>query len=86
MPLDKIYVLLYETPKKVKTMTVAVVEKIFLLLETLARADHALPLKQLAELTELPKPTAHRLLQTLQKLGYVVREGNSSDYLLGHRI
>jgi DNA-binding IclR family transcriptional regulator len=67
-------------------MTVAVVEKIFLLLETLAQADQALPLKQLAELTELPKPTAHRLLQTLQKLGYVVRDGEGSNYLLGHRI
>ncbi len=67
-------------------MTVAVVEKIFLLLETLARADHPLPLKQLAKTTELPKPTAHRLLQTLQKLGYVVRAGTSADYLLGHRI
>jgi IclR family transcriptional regulator, KDG regulon repressor len=67
-------------------MTVAVVEKIFLLLETLARADHALPLKQLAESTELPKPTAHRLLQTLQTLGYVVRDGDSTNYLLGHRI
>ena len=67
-------------------MTVAVVEKIFLLLETLAHANHALPLKQLAESTELPRPTAHRLLQTLQTLGYVVRAGNSTDYLLGHRI
>ena len=67
-------------------MTVAVVEKIFLLLEALARAEHPLPLKQLAETTELPKPTAHRLLQTLQSLGYVVREENGTDYLLGHRI
>lgn len=67
-------------------MTVAVVEKIFLLLETLAGADHALSLKELAESTELPKPTAHRLLQTLLSLEYVVRDGKSSEYLLGHRI
>lgn len=68
-------------------MTVAVVEKIFLLLESLARANRPLPLKELSEITRLPKPTAYRLLQTLQKLGYVTRPGeDSTDYLLGPRI
>jgi DNA-binding IclR family transcriptional regulator len=67
-------------------MSVAVAEKIFLLLETLAQSDHALPLKQLAQSTGLPKPTTHRLLQTLQGRGYVTREGKSNHYLLGHRI
>jgi DNA-binding IclR family transcriptional regulator len=66
--------------------TVAVVEKIFFLLETLSRANTPLPLKELAESTELPRPTAHRLLQTLQTLGYVVRDRASTDYLLGYRI
>ncbi len=65
-------------------MKVAVVEKIFLLLETLAQAEQPMPLKQLTDLTKLPKPTIYRLLQTLQQLGYVVR--HDSDYLIGHRI
>jgi DNA-binding IclR family transcriptional regulator len=67
-------------------MNVAVVEKIFLLLETLARAEEPMPLKRLTELTRLPKPTTYRLLKTLQQLGYVVRHGATSDYLIGHRI
>jgi DNA-binding IclR family transcriptional regulator len=67
-------------------MNVAVVEKIFLLLETLAQAEKPLPLKRLTELTELPKPTVYRLLKTLQELGYVVRHGATNDYLMGHRI
>ncbi len=45
-----------------------------------------MPLKQLARATDLPKPTVHRLLHTLQTLGYVTRDGDSTDYLLGHRI
>lgn len=68
-------------------MSVAVVEKIFLLLETLARANRSLALKDLSETTQIPKPTAYRLMQTLQKLGYVVRaDEGGTDYLLGPRI
>jgi DNA-binding IclR family transcriptional regulator len=67
-------------------MTVAVVEKIFLLLETLAQARTPISLKEVAETTRLPKPTAYRLLRTLQTLGYVVRHGDDNHYALGHRI
>lgn len=66
-------------------MGVAVIEKTFQLLETLAQSPAPLPLRDLASGTNLPKPTAYRLLQSLQQIGYVVRSEGGGEYLLGEK-
>ncbi|GAA1328076.1 IclR family transcriptional regulator [Leucobacter albus] len=62
--------------------TVQSVARAFALLEALAAADSELPLAELAAATGLAHPTAHRLLKTLQTLGYA-RQAESRDYGLG---
>jgi len=52
------------------------------LLEELARADRALGVGELAELTGLPQGTVHRLLQGLNQRGYVRRDAGRK-YSLG---
>jgi IclR family transcriptional regulator, acetate operon repressor len=51
-------------------------------LETLARAGGPLGVGELAERTDLPQGTAHRLLQSLQQRGYVRRDA-SRKYSVG---
>lgn len=54
-----------------------------------ACADHdgsAAGLNDLARRAGLAPSTAHRLLATLQREGYVTRDGDTSLYMLGHRI
>jgi microcystin degradation protein MlrC/predicted transcriptional regulator len=62
-------------------MSIAVVEKAFLVLETLAESEEPVALARLAERTLLPKPTAYRILQTLAELGYVVRDEAARYYI-----
>lgn len=52
------------------------------LLETLADADTAMPLADIADRAKLSAPTAHRLLKTLQQRGYV-HQGPDRQYSLG---
>lgn len=52
------------------------------LLECLAAAPAPLGIVEIAELTGLPQGTAHRLLQTLQRRGYV-RRGEGRKYSVG---
>lgn len=61
------------------------VGRVFTLLECLADADGPISLSELANLTQLPMPTIHRLLQFLAGLGYVVQEP-SKRYSLGLRM
>lgn len=61
------------------------VDRAFTLLERLADAKGALTLSELAELTELPMPTIHRLLRFLTNQGYVRQEA-SKRYALGMRM
>lgn len=58
------------------------VSRAFALLETLASADTELTLAALATETGLAQPTAHRLLKTLQGLGYA-RQSPTRTYGLG---
>ena len=62
------------------------VERSFDLLEFLASIGRAASLKEVADVTHLPKPTCYRLLASLQKLGYVSRAPGKSEYLLGPRM
>lgn len=61
------------------------IEKIFGLLEFLAGELKPASLQTISEEVKLSKPTAYRLLQSLQQLGYVARPANSRDYLIGPR-
>lgn len=58
------------------------VARAFALLEALGEAGGELPLADLAATTGLAGPTAHRILKTMQALGYV-RQGSSRSYGLG---
>lgn len=62
--------------------TVQSLDRALDLLEELARADRALGVGELGELTGLPQGTVHRLLQTLQARGYV-RRTHARKYSLG---
>ena len=61
------------------------VDRAFTLLERLADGDGPLTLSELAELTDLPMPTIHRLLRFLTTQGYV-RQEPSKRYALGLRM
>lgn len=62
--------------------TVQSVARAFAILEELAAASGELPLAELASATGLAQPTAHRLLKTLQTLGYA-RQSETRSYGLG---
>ena len=65
--------------------TVSTVEKAFLLLEFLAAARKPASLNDVTIAAGLPKPTAYRLLRSLQQMGYVSRPVGSRDYVIGPR-
>lgn len=58
------------------------VARAFALLEALADAEGGMPLATAAERTGLAVPTAHRLLGTMQRLGYV-HQTDQRKYALG---
>lgn len=64
---------------------VQTVDRAFTLLERLADADGPLTLSELADVTNLPMPTIHRLLRFLTNQGYV-RQEPSKRYALGLRM
>jgi len=66
--------------------TIGVLIKAFRVLEALAEAGGPLPLKTLAQQTDMPKGTVYRLLQTLHLLGYVSQIESSSQYYLTTQI
>jgi len=62
-------------------LSIAVVRKTVFTLEKLAENAEPLSLAALSALARLPKPTAHRILQTLAKLGYVAQDETNKYYL-----
>jgi len=60
-------------------------EKTFGLLEYLAAEGKPASLQAITDAVGLSKPTAYRLLQSLQQLGYVARPAGRRDYLIGSR-
>ncbi|MFJ4394915.1 IclR family transcriptional regulator [Pseudomonas sp. NPDC089396] len=56
-----------------------------LVLEVLASVDAPLSLAQLCERLAAPKATLLRMLVALERLGYLLREGDEKTYLLGPR-
>jgi DNA-binding IclR family transcriptional regulator len=61
------------------------VERAFGLLELLAHSDTPIGVCELADATQLPQATVHRLLATLAKLGYVSQDRGTRRYTLGLR-
>jgi IclR family acetate operon transcriptional repressor len=72
-----------QSPKSERGRSVA--DRVFVLLEALADADAPPTLSELADLTDLPMPTIHRLLRFLTSQGYV-RQEPSKRYALGLRM
>lgn len=66
---------------KPKTEQVAAVLKVFTVLEALVEGDRA-GLAEIAQRAMTTKSTAHRLLHTMQDLGYVEQDENSEKYRL----
>jgi DNA-binding IclR family transcriptional regulator len=62
-------------------VSIAVLHKTFLVLEKLAGGGDSLPLAALSRQVGLPKPTVHRIVKTLGKLGYVAQEESGNYYL-----
>lgn len=61
------------------------VERAFALLELLGAGDDSLGISELARRSELPVGTVHRLLATLNQLGYVEQDLETRKYALGVR-
>jgi len=72
--------------RKQKTMSIAVIDKAFTILEVLARTGRALSLAELAEECRMPKPTVYRILRSLRDLGYVDQEDKGGAYALSGRL
>src|SRR5260221_12806537 len=55
-------------------------------LEVLVRAARAVPLSELMQATELPKPTLHRTLALFEDAGFLSREPGGRAYMIGDRL
>lgn len=60
--------------------------RLFALLEVIAERDRPFSLQALVEETGLPKPTLHRMLQQLEGVGVLQREGDGRHYSTGLRL
>src|SRR5690606_17052326 len=60
--------------------------RLFGLLEVIAARDRRYTLQDLVEMTGLPKPTLHRMLQQLEAAGLLRREGDGRHYSTGTRL
>jgi DNA-binding IclR family transcriptional regulator len=74
------------TAKSTKTGgLVESVEKAFEILQSVA-AFRRIGVLKLSQQIELPYSTVHRLLRTLERLGYIVQSGDRSQYSLGPKV
>ncbi|NBT34791.1 MAG: IclR family transcriptional regulator [Betaproteobacteria bacterium] len=60
--------------------------RLFSLLEIIAQKDRPFNLQGLAEDSDLPKATLHRMLQQLEGAGILQRDGNGRHYSAGARL
>jgi len=68
------------------TKSVPAVEKVFVILEVLARSQTGMTLRQLAGLCGLPKSSVHCIVLTLERRGYLYRNCRTSRYLFGSKL
>ncbi len=57
-----------------------------LILETLGRSDRAMTATEINDSLNLPKQTVHRLCATLEREGFLARQGNSKRYHPARRL
>ena len=57
-----------------------------LILEVLGRSDRAMTATEINREIDLPKQTLHRLCNTLEREGFLVRQGNSNRFQPGRRL
>jgi DNA-binding IclR family transcriptional regulator len=77
---------LWNTGKRKKAMSIAVLDKTFTILEVLARTGRSLSLAELAEECRMPKPTVYRILRSLRDLGYIEQLDRGGEYRLSERL
>ncbi len=68
-----------------KSTNVQVLDRALTLLEILSSAPEGMAISELSELSKVPLPTVHRILQTLVHRGYV-RRASGRRYALGPRL
>lgn len=68
------------------TKAVQTIERAFKIIEILGNADYYLGISEIAQRSDLPLATTHRLLATLLKLGYVEQNPETNKYTLGVHI
>jgi IclR family transcriptional regulator, KDG regulon repressor len=73
--------------KKVRDKNfVAATEKIFAVLEAFSQHPHsAISLEEVTQAARLAKTTVHRLLYSMQKIGYVDQHQENSNYMLSQK-
>lgn len=69
-----------------KTRSVPALERGLLVLEYLAQSRRGVTVSQLARKLRFPRSTAHALLLTYQRSGYVKRDERAGRYCLGFRL
>src|SRR2546425_2747232 len=66
---------------------VAATEKIFAVLEAFSQHPHsAISLEEVTQAARLAKTTVHRLLYSMQKVGYVDQHRENSKYMLSQKL
>lgn len=73
-------------PPATRAGRVAVLDKAFSVLEALDEFARPMPLRDVVEVTGIPKATAFRILQTLHDLNYVGQDSASGNYRLTMRL
>jgi DNA-binding IclR family transcriptional regulator len=68
---------------KLKTRSVPALDRALSALEVLASSKHGLTLPELSAALEVPKSSAHSLLLTLERRGYLRRNPKTNRYLFG---
>lgn len=61
-------------------------QKIMTILECFSTVDRSLSVTDLAERSELPHSTAHRLVASLRQIGLLDQDGSRSEYRLGLKL
>ena len=62
------------------------VERTFAILELLDSSRRGWNISEISRKLSIPKSTAHVLMRTLERMGYLRREPNSREYTLGLKI
>ena len=69
-----------------KTHSVPAVQRALSLLEVLAKSRNGLSLAQLARMLRTPRSSTHRLLLTLERPGFLVRNAQTHRYMFGLKL